>query len=311
MRHGAPRRNRRFQRLGEFLAGLETRLGGLGQRAQNGPFEGRRNVRGFRGRRRRLLLHVLDRNGEGAVAIERQRSGGGGVEHDAQAVQVAAGVDMLAAHLFGRHVFRSSHRHARLGFQRAVADAGDAKVHHHRLFAADDHNVVWLDVAMNDAFVMGVSQGAGDLGDQPRRELRAQGALGSQHLLQRYPLDIFHDDEKSAPVLVDVEDRDDVFVLQARDDLGLLLEPPAELGVSGQFAREHFDGDDSIERFLPGAINDAHAAAAQLGEDFVASVDDQWPHGGFRVFAMHRARRAPGMARRPGCASAAYGCDGL
>ena len=73
-----------------------------------------------------------------------------------------------------------------------------------------------------------------------------------------------HAEVALAVVLADLVDRDDARVIEQRDGLGLVLEP-AQLGVVGQHAGlDHLEGDGPVEADLPGLVDDAHAAAAQL-----------------------------------------------
>ena len=45
-------------------------------------------------------------------------------------------------------------------------DAGDAKVHHPQLAVVQQHDVLGLDVPVDDAVAVGVVEGAEDLGDE-------------------------------------------------------------------------------------------------------------------------------------------------
>jgi hypothetical protein len=53
-----------------------------------------------------------------------------------------------------------------------------------------------------------------------------------------------------------------VWVLQPRDQLGLGLEAPDELGVIGIFREDDFDGNLAADQRLGGAIDGAKAARA-------------------------------------------------
>src|SRR5690606_8983740 len=105
------------------------------------------------------------------AAFERRLAGEYLVEHQAQAVDVAAVIDLQTASLFRRHVdwradAGSGHRHTRQHLA-----AGDAEVHQlYRLWlqtrflvfadaATNDHHVGGLDVAVNDAGRVDVLKG--------------------------------------------------------------------------------------------------------------------------------------------------------
>ena len=86
-----------------------------------------------------------------------------------------------------------------------------------------------------------------------------------------------------AVVLADLVDRDDAGVVEQGDGLGLVLEA-AQLVVAGEQAGlDHLERDGPVEGDLPGLVDDAHAAAAQLPADLVvAEVADargRWRFG--------------------------------
>ena len=123
----------------------------------------------------------------------------------------------------------------------------------------------------------------GHLGHERRR---GPGVVleGGEPLGEVAPLDELHAEELLAVVLADLVDRHDPGVVQQGHRLGLVLEP-AQLGVVGQHAGlDHLQRHRPVEADLPGLVDDAHAAAAQLLRD--------------RVVAEVAHRRAAGQARR-------------
>ena len=118
-----------------------------------------------------------------AVAVKRPLAGEHFVEHDAQAVDVAAGIDLVrrAASLLGRHVGRRA-EHAAVGGHRLLAGLllGQAKVHQVRMLPRVEDDVRGLDVAMNDAVLVGVVECVGQLGgDVGRLRGRKRAALAA------------------------------------------------------------------------------------------------------------------------------------
>jgi hypothetical protein len=59
-------------------------------------------------------------------------------------------------------------------------------------------------------------------------------------------------------------------VLKLGDRLGLAAEAGQLLGPGVRPGQQHLQGDQAIEALLPRLVNNAHAAAPQLGHDFVA-----------------------------------------
>ena len=63
----------------------------------------------------------------------------------------------------------------------------------------------------------------------------------------------------------------DVGVIQGGGGLGFLEEPLRGV-VFGQVRGQELDGDGALEAWVSGLIDDAHAAAAELGDDLVDSM---------------------------------------
>jgi hypothetical protein len=79
--------------------------------------------------------------------------------------------------------------------------------------AAGDQHVGRLDVAVHEAARVRGVQGRADLADDPRGTQRLERALGHQQPAQVRALDQPHRDEQDAVLLVGLEDRDDVRVV--------------------------------------------------------------------------------------------------
>ena len=166
-------------------------------------------------RRPRLVLQHLQQQ-HPPVAAERQLAGQQLVEDDAEAVDVAAGVDpvRLAAGLLGAHVGRRAQHLAVEGHRRLVGLAlGQAEVHQVRPAVVVEHDVRRLDVAVDDAVVVGVVQGLGDLGDQLGRVAERDRPV-PQPVGQGLALDELLDQVARAVVgLADLVEGDDAGVL--------------------------------------------------------------------------------------------------
>ncbi len=84
------------------------------------------------------------------------------------------------------------------------------------------------------------------------------------------PSTILQLEEGQAVGLADVVDLHDVGVLQPGDGLRLGQEAGGRLGRGMGTAQDHLQGAGAVQADLPGAVDDAHAAAAQLAQDLVA-----------------------------------------
>src|SRR5271157_2587588 len=76
-------------------------------------------------------------------------------------------------------------------------------------------NIGGLDVAMNDARLMGGVQRIGDVNSQRQQQFRFQ-RTAADAMLQRHSIEKFHGNERSTVLLVNVVDSADVGMVQRR-----------------------------------------------------------------------------------------------
>ena len=115
------------ERVDERVGVGEARDGILLQRLQHDLLEPGRDLRVVGARRHRRLADLLERDRDGAVAVERHAPGEHLVEHDADRVEVGLLADRVALRLLGREVLRGAHDRPGLRHVRR-AGAGDAEV---------------------------------------------------------------------------------------------------------------------------------------------------------------------------------------
>ncbi len=96
-------------------------------------------------------------------AFERSGAGDHFIQHAAERPQIAAVVDLAALRLLGRHVGHGAHRSLGFGQPRRFGQPRQAEVHDGDLAVLGDQNVGGLDVAVNDAFLVGGLQALRDL----------------------------------------------------------------------------------------------------------------------------------------------------
>ena len=133
-----------------------------------------------------------------------------------------------------------------------------------------EEDVGGFEVAVDDAVLVGVIEGVGEdvdeCGDIARRheiaggvEAIGEGTAGGDA----------GGEEGLAVVIAAVVEREDVRVLEGGEGLG--FDEEAGAGVLAEVAREeHFEGDLAVWGELGGAVDDAHAAAAEFADDAVA-----------------------------------------
>ena len=111
---------------------------------------------------------------------------------------------------------------------------------------------------------------------------RAGQGVPSSRRSRLPPSTILQLEEGQAVGLADVVDLHDVGVLQAGDGLRLGQEADGGLVVGMGTGQDHLQGAGAVQEDLSGAVDDAHAAAAQLAQDLVAGDGRNGPLSGSR-----------------------------
>ena len=149
-------------------------------------------------------------------------------------------------------------------------EARDAEVHDLRGAVFGEEDVRGLDVAVDDAHLVGVAQALEDLqndGDPPRD---GQG----RHLLHgreqvATPQELHDDVGRAVRVVAEVVDRHHVGVGEPGHRAGLALEALLVLGMLRDLGEHHLQGDLALEERVERLVDDAHASAAAEGHDLV------------------------------------------
>ncbi len=301
--HAARRRRRHHHRAAVAGLGLETlddahELGlhraeilvaigrVLGQRLVDDGGGGGVDQRIEHGQRRRLVAQDLHQHGRLRLGLERLAVDEQLVEDQPHREDVAAVIDGVAAHLLRRHVVRRADDHADLR-QPRLAGAGDPEIQDLQdVRVAAENQVGRLDVAVDDAVLVGEGEAAADLDDQLDALARVERSAPPDQLGQRLARDVLHGDERLAVVLADVVDGDDVRVLQPRRQPRLALEALADVGVVDA---QHLDRDEAIDGRVEGQEQRAHAALAEALADAIA-IDGLGQLHGVRVMSRAASR---------------------
>ncbi len=248
-----------------------------------------------------------------------RRAGQHLVEHDAQRVEVAApvgaAVRLLGRHVLGRADQQPAFGHARplvvrTGFvARDVAQAGDAEVEHLDQLgvlalvagAADDHDVLGLEIAVHDAHVVRHADGGQHLRQDVDDARVGQRRVLADHLVERPPLDVLHRQvqQRAVVVLAEVEHAHRVGVLEARGGARLSLEALEEVLVARELLAQQLERDHAVQPELARAVHRADPSRGDHRLDHELAGDGLADARG--TVAMADRHQAPGGSglRRP------------
>ena len=141
-----------------------------------------------------------------------------------------------------------------------------AEIQHPQATVGSDQDVVGLEVAVDELGAMGRRQAFA--GAHEHVEHRSP-VVGLFHpLAQRLAVDVLHRDEDLAVVRADVVDDDDVGMRQPGHRL-CFAKQASFTGRAIFVAMQELECDSPVELRIVGAVDHAHAAAAELLEDHV------------------------------------------
>ena len=189
------------------------------------------------------LLGTLDQAGQRAVGAEGRLPRQELIKNEAQRKDVGALVQVLRQRLLGRHIFHGADHGAGLGHAFAFQRLGQAKIHNQdaaRLFA---HDVLRLQITVDDAHIVcGGQRPAHLLDDNDCFMGRKLGSL-VEDVGEILAIDILHGDELYAFCFAQVIDTNDVAVGDLGGEDELLLESVKNRAIASQVRAYHFEGD--------------------------------------------------------------------
>ena len=145
---------------------------------------------------------------------------------------------------------------------------GEAEIEDLGVAVGGDHDVLGLDVAVDDARLVGLLQPAPDLGgDLERAEEVELAALDEG--LHRLARDELHRDVEALGPLAHVVHLGDRRVVHRRRRVRLLQEPPLALLVARELGGQDLEGHQAAQVRVAGLVDDAHAALPEQLLDLV------------------------------------------
>jgi len=249
-RHGRPDRRGRLGRGADDLDACAHRgrarrpcLRVLLEQLQHQRLEIRAHLGVVPARRHRPGVQVLADHGHGVVAHEGRATGQHLVEHGAQRVEIRARRHASAHGLLGRHVGGRSHHRSLAGDARAVERDREAEVAEPDAAVVAEPDIPGLEIAVDDAVVVGVLEGGAQLLADVEDPSDGQAmALGLAELpVEVSAGDVLADQVDAAVLLVDVVDGHDV---------GVVAEAPHRLGFAPHAHEVETLGLDEGDRHL-------------------------------------------------------------
>ena len=223
---------------------------------------GRRGDRGIDGGIGHLHAVRADEREAAREHLEREHAHG---------IDVRAAIDVVAHHLLRRHVSGRADRQPNCGeVGRLAGSPSKAEVREHRASVGVDQHVGRLEVAMDDAGVVGVLQSVSDLAQvTPCGKGVERAAV--QDVAQRAATNQRHGEVGHPLGKLEVVDRQDVRMVELGQRLRFGLEPLHEAVVLEELWRQGLQGHLAPERLLHRAVDHRHAATTKALDDLVAA----------------------------------------
>ena len=160
----------------------------------------------------------------------------------------------------------------------AVLGACDAKIHDLDVAVGQHHDVLRLNVAVDDLVLVGDRKRRADLRADLGDLLGVEGAVALDAALKVGAAQVLHDDVIGVAVLAPIVDAHDIGGGETGCCLGLLLKAGGEGGVAGILRQHDLDGNRAVEDLILRTEDGRHAARSHLILEEVSSPEDPLFH---------------------------------
>ena len=266
-----------------------------GERAAHGLLDGGGDV-ACCAKARDRLAQPFGENGLRVGARVRHLARKHLIQDGAECVDVGARVERaLTGGLLRTHVARRAYDQP--GGGQAVGlvpGSRDTEVRDQGGSVRREQQVFGLDVAMQDAVLMGIFEGAGGFGRDSHGLVQRQLALAIQTRAQRLAFDVGHRVPEDPRGVAGVEDGNDVGVLEAGGELDFAEEPiGAERGCES--GTQHLQRDEPTVLEIARQVDGRHAASAEFSLNDVP-VHQRGAQGGVEIGHPGKMDRAAGLS---------------
>lgn len=271
----------------EFGGGLGT-AGGIGVEAvADGevPVGGEVGLEGLGGGRgfEETFENFVDAGG----ALGGAAAGGHFEKRHAERVDIRARGGGLAAELLGGHVFEGAEELAGVGLGvigrscvgEGEAEIGDGDAGGVGILRIREDDVAGFEVTVGYGGGVGGRKAGCDLAEDGEDLCGRSGGVLFDPMRKGWTCEKLHGEEDGflavgETVAGDVEDAADVGVGDAAGEEGFFAEAAVGIGVGYAIDADCFEGDGVGEFGVLGFVDFAHAAGAEIAEDFVAGCDE-------------------------------------
>ena len=208
-----------------------------------------------------LIGDLHDGNGYRTVPVKRQPAGEHLIQHYAHRIDVGTSIGLVAFRLFGADIVHRANGFVADRLALRTRKTSNTEVHHFDGSICQQHDVLGLNISVDNALGMGMLQSAQYLRGKVHGFFPGQGAATLLKIfLQRDTVHIFHHD-----ILQTVGNRyivylDDIGMIQNGNRLRLVFEAANQFLVIQKFFFQYLHRDGISGLFIDTAVHIGHAA---------------------------------------------------